>query len=208
MYRRFQKRPYDTTPLAVILDFEIGARVGELVALKSTDIKGSEIHIQRQEVKRYVRNHEGKLKFSHYEVVDYTKIKESDRYVYLTKKALEIINLITETNNKYGNYCEDYLFCRDKSRISKRGVQSRIHDGCKKIGIPVKSAHKIRKTYVSTLVDSQLNIDEVRRQAGHADEKTTYRNYCFNRKTSKETGNIIEDALSKFNDARGYIKVN
>ncbi|MCD7737671.1 MAG: hypothetical protein LUH58_01330 [Lachnospiraceae bacterium] len=55
---------------------------------------------------------------------------------------------------------------------------------------------KVRKTYISALIDSGLNINEIRRLAGHEDERTTYKNYCFNRMTNKETENLLEKALN------------
>lgn len=60
----------------------------------------------------------------------------------------------------------------------------------------VKTSHKIRKTYISTLIDSGLNIDEIRRMAGHTDERTTYGNYCYNRLTNSQTEEKIENALN------------
>ncbi len=59
----------------------------------------------------------------------------------------------------------------------------------------VKTSHKIRKTYISTLIDSGLNIDAIRRFAGHSDERTTYGNYCYNRMTDKQTEEIVENLL-------------
>lgn len=38
MERRLANNPSNTAPLAVLLDFELGVRKGELLALKSTDI--------------------------------------------------------------------------------------------------------------------------------------------------------------------------
>ena len=74
-------------------------------------------------------------------------------------------------------------------------VQSRIIRGCEAIGTITKTAHKIRKTYISSLIDSGLNIDEIRRQAGHSDERTTYGNYCFNRLDVSSTREVIDNAL-------------
>lgn len=72
-----------------------------------------------------------------------------------------------------------------------------IKRGCEFINMDVKTCHKIRKTYISTLIDSGLNIDEIRRMVGHSDERTTYGNYCYNRLTNKETEETIEKAFSR-----------
>ena len=56
--------------------------------------------------------------------------------------------------------------------------------------------HKIRKTYISTLIDNEnININYIRQMVGHADERTTYSNYCFNRKPKDMTENEMEKAL-------------
>ena len=59
-----------------------------------------------------------------------------------------------------------------------------------------KSQHKLRKTFVSKLLDDGINIDEVRRIAGHENEKTTLRNYCYNRYNKTQTEDILEKALA------------
>lgn len=56
-----------------------------------------------------------------------------------------------------------------------------------------KSSHKIRKTYISSLFDSGLNINKIREMAGHEDERTSLNNYCFDRKADKDTENILEE---------------
>ena len=67
---------------------------------------------------------------------------------------------------------------------------------CKEIGIKLKSSHKARKTYISTLIDAGVNINTVRELAGHTDEQTTLHNYCFDRSERSERAARIEKALS------------
>ena len=57
--------------------------------------------------------------------------------------------------------------------------------------------HKIRKTYISALVDSNLiNINTIREMVGHEDERTTLHNYTFNRITDLQTQANMEKALT------------
>lgn len=195
MIRRFNNDTTNTSPLAVILAFEIGVRIGELCALKFEDIDGNYIHIQRQEVREFTPVDGYKMKFSGFEIVDYTKTDDGFRDIYLTETAKQIINVVKKANFKNGELNDSYIFIRNGKNINHYSIQAMILRGCEHLGIRVKSSHKIRKTYISTLIDSGLNIDQIRRMAGHSDERTTYGNYCFNRLTDEETEEKIENAL-------------
>lgn len=196
MIRRYRNNPRNTAPLAVILCFETGVRIGELVCIKMSDIHGNYIRVQRQEVRDFAYVSETQMTFNGFRVVEYTKSSDEYRDVYLTETAKYIINFVQQVNELYGNKYDDYLFVFGKKRINHYGIQTQILRGCKHIMIPTKTAHKIRKTYISALIDAGVNIDEVRRVAGHADERTTYENYCFNRETEEETNEKIEKALN------------
>ena len=59
-----------------------------------------------------------------------------------------------------------------------------------------KSSHKARKTCISTMIDGGVNINTIREMVGHADERTTYNNYCFDRATDAEKHAKIEQAFA------------
>ena len=67
--------------------------------------------------------------------------------------------------------------------------------GCEYIGIPVKTMHKIRKTFASTLLHNGVNISIVKDMLGHADESTTLKHYIFNIEDNSETDDIVLKAL-------------
>lgn len=56
-----------------------------------------------------------------------------------------------------------------------------------------KSNHKIRKTFISSLFDNNMNIDTIRETAGHADERTSLNNYCFNQDDTTELEAKLEE---------------
>lgn len=184
-----------SAPLAIPLLFQIGVRIGELVAIKTTDIQGNYLHIQRMEIKTDKQNSDGSWNPSIRAVVDYTKSEAGDRQIYLTTEARRIIKLIIENNREQGFSDNDFLFLDRRGRINVRAVDARIRKYCRYMGIEKKSCHKVRKTYISTLIDGGVNINEIRKQVGHTDERTTYKNYCFNRLSSFETENALERAL-------------
>ena len=67
---------------------------------------------------------------------------------------------------------------------------------CNKLGIIKKSSHKARKTYISSLLDGNVNVNSVREMAGHRDERTTLSNYYFDRSSDEEKKKMIEAALA------------
>lgn len=100
-----------------------------------------------------------------------------------------------EEINRRNHTSEGYLFNKDGESIKETAVSWRLKKYCKHLGILYKSPHKIRKTYISTLIDDGLNIDTIRRLAGHEDEKTTYGSYCYDRHSSKQVEAQLENAL-------------
>lgn len=164
--------------MAVRLNFYLGLRVAELVALKWKDwcdIKN--LHVVREEVRNQVT----------YEttVVPHTKTN-SDRFVALVPKAIAILNRIPRT--------DEYVFTRNSKRLIAKDVATVLEKYAKDKGVPCKSTHKIRKTYASMLNASGVPLDAIRENLGHADLKTTL-GYIFNPLTEKETYDLIKKAL-------------
>lgn len=201
LYSRYQKRTDCTTPLAILLNFQLGLRIGELVALKWSDIDGNYLHVQRMESGDYEvdAKKDKAVKNKGYKVVDYTKTYAGDRRVYLNNEAKKIIKEIRKSSFKHGHYDDDFIFLTsDKGkRSNSRTITRYLEKICDSIGIINKSNHKIRKTYISSLFDKGINIDTIRRQAGHEDERTSLKNYCFDQHTSKEIENQLESASNK-----------
>lgn len=169
--------------------------MGEIVALKESDIHGNYIHIQKMEVRTVEQMPDGTWSKQEFDVVDHAKSDAGEREVFLSRKAQDILKRIIETNMQHGYSDNGYLFLNENGRIHEKNVDYRIRKYCQHIGISEKSMHRIRKTYISTLIDGGLNINEIRKQAGHEDERTTYGNYCFNRLTDTQTENLMEKAL-------------
>ena len=90
---------------------------------------------------------------------------------------------------------DGYLFVVDGKRIYDTAIRWRVQKYCKKANIVYRSPHKIRKTWISKLIDAKVNINTIRELAGHEDERTTYKNYCYDRKTEKQRQEQMEEAL-------------
>ena len=193
--RHYSKYPANTAALAVMLAFETGVRVGELVAIKDSDISGNILHIQRQESKTYKKNKDGVYSLNQIMVVEHTKSDAGDRKIPLTKEAQEIIAEIKYRNMINGESCDGYLFVKGGKRIKSRAVVYQVDRCLNALSMEHRSIHKVRKTFVSALIDGGVNINEIRKIVGHADVKTTYDCYCYNRYGEEETRNQIQNAL-------------
>lgn len=91
---------------------------------------------------------------------------------------------------------EGYIFSMTDSHCPYSATLKCFYKYCRRNGITPKSSHKARKTYISTLLAEGVNINTVRQMVGHADERTTYNSYCFDRCDKSEREELIEAALS------------
>lgn len=168
----------DTSFLAVKLNFLLGLRVGELVALKWEDYSDmNHLHIVREEVRNQNTNT--------YEVVEHTKTN-SDRFVVLVPKAINILQKVKRSS--------DYIFTRNGERLTSRQVAYVLEKYAERQGVAIKSTHKMRKTYASNLNASGVPLDCIRELLGHSNLNTTL-GYIYNPLTEKETYNLIAKAL-------------
>ncbi|MEI3221539.1 MAG: hypothetical protein V8S01_05810 [Dorea sp.] len=85
----YENKPEVTTPLAVILLFYLGLRVGEVVALREADIKDDRLIVRRTESRSFKTENE----------VDYM---QSGRYGCRTYK-----NLSRTQRNIFGSGCTE-----------------------------------------------------------------------------------------------------
>ena len=164
--------------LAVYLNFYLGLRVGELVALRWEEIEDSNLHVCREEIlNRDTRE---------YEIVEHTKTY-TDRYIFLSSKAQEILKMIPPDNN-------EYLFVRDGNRLHTRQIAYVLEKYAKDNNLDTKSTHKMRKTFASLLNAAGIPLDAIRELLGHSRLSTTL-GYLFNPLTDEETRELIEKAF-------------
>ena len=188
------KSKQTTTSLMVIFLFETGMRSGEVTALKWSDIKDGKIHVQREEVEDYLLNEESKPIPNGFKILPHTKSEAGDRWIPLTSRAWFVLDTVKKHNEDRGWYDDDFIFLNIKThkRTSTETLSTYIEKACKRSGIPVKRAHKIRKSFISSCIDHNINLDTVRRIVGHEDEKVTLHNYLYDRSDDQEILNQLE----------------
>lgn len=168
----------DTAFLAVRLNFYLGLRVGELVALKWEDWEEeTTLHIIREEV----REHENNTRY----VADHTKT-HLDRFVAVPPKAIGLLKQIPRES--------EYIFVRNGERITSRQIAYILEKYAERQGLQTKSTHKMRKTYASVLASNGVPLDAIRELLGHTDLSTTL-GYIYNPLPEKDTYELISKAL-------------
>lgn len=171
----------DTAPYAILLSFQLGLRVSELIALKWSDITKDTIHIQRQEIIYDVYDDDlNKIKSSVHEIVEYTKTEAGDRILPLTPEAKHILDKIKEWNAIH-KLKSDFIFVNTKKRnFDRQRINTCLYSYCEKVDIIKKSSHKIRRSVISNLLDNLANKKAVQEFAGHENIETTLNSYYKN----------------------------
>lgn len=178
--KKFKKN--QLIPLSCIFQFFTGVRIGELCALRYSDIKGNKIIVQRM------------VKVSG-KVIERTKGGYGDREIPLFSKSIEVINACKKRQREEG-ITTDYIFSMDKKPLNHTSARKAWYKYSKRLNLNTeKSSHKARKTFISKLIDSGINLNRVRQIAGHIDERTTLNNYCFDRSPDTKVIEQLEEAF-------------
>lgn len=181
----------DILNLGIILMFCTGIRVGELVAIKWCDITDNSIKIRRTEI-----SYKNSVGENICEIRDYPKTEAGIRTVYVPAEFSSIMRRLRLLSGS-----QEYVFCQDGNNIRAMQIRKRLYLICKRTGIKKKSPHKLRKTYVSILLDNGIDKRLVQDVAGHAQIATSERNYHRNRKSDQKKEQILSD-LPEFKNVK------
>lgn len=171
----------DVHCMAMLLLFVTGIRIGELVALEKTDIgDDNSIRISKSETRYNLSDGSG----DHYEITQNPKTEAGYRRVYLPESASWIIDWMRSREG-------DYIFMFSGHRLTTAAVRSKMYRICDKAGVGRKSPHKLRKTYLSIMLDEKLDKRLITDQVGHTDIRTSEAYYHKNRKTAAKKVAIL-----------------
>ena len=174
----------DIWNLGLLLQFQTGARIGEIAALKKEDIRKQSILIRRTEVKVKV---DDKWKLV---VSELPKTDAGYREIILPPSAAWTIEKILELNPD-----GEYLFMDKGKRIRENTYNKRLNLICDKLNLAHRTTHKIRKTYGTTLLDNEVTDSFVAEQMGHTDVSTTRKLYYYSNKNYQTKIHQISEAI-------------
>ena len=182
----YLKSKPDIYNLGILLTFQTGLRVGELSTLKPQDLFRRIIKIRCTEDKYRDENNKWIVT-----VKEHAKPDAGNRDLIISTTAQETLDKILALNPT-----GEYLFEHGGKRIRGNTFNKRLSLICKELNIPHRTMHKIRKTYGTTLIDSDVDEGFITEQMGHSDISTTKKLYYFSNKTSKNKEKQIENAIS------------
>lgn len=160
MYGKFWET-HDPVFAQILFQDFTGLRIGELTALRWSDLTEKGLHVTCEEV--YDRF--GGCDKRRYRVVHHTKTY-TDRYVTLPDQATDLL--------KHLDSSTEFIFSRKETgRITSRQVTYQLEKYAKVEDLQVKRSHKTRKTYASNLAAGGIQLDKIRTQLGHASLRTT-----------------------------------
>lgn len=184
--------------LALVLNFYLGLRVGELAALKfkDFDLNNKILKVERTQVKYFPRNENGERSNTMiYAIVSDLKTENAFRYVPLTDECIRLYQFIKEHHQTRG-YKSEYICYDGKDTILERSVSRTLTRLCVLCGVEHINSHRIRKTYASSLHNQNIPTRVISDLMGHADTSTTEKIYILGYEDINIYRNQIENALS------------
>ncbi|MBQ8519174.1 MAG: tyrosine-type recombinase/integrase [Agathobacter sp.] len=187
--------------LSILLNFQLGLRVGELCTLKKSDVHFNTKEILIDRTERSYRPCElvdGKIvrhKTVHIVAEGDTKCG-SNRTLSLTNESVSILKECFELH-KMMNINSEFLFINSKEKHVPRERYNEILEYyCKKVFIDKKSIHKTRKTTLTRLFEAGLSLEEVMEISGHRDKNTLLKHYIFTMNKKETKKERVSEALS------------
>lgn len=182
----YLKNHPDMLNLGILLTLETGVRVGELLALKRSDLKGDVLQIRRHEHRHFDEN--GKVIYT---VKEFAKTDAGVRDIILSKTGMETMKKLLEINDKY-----EYIFTSPLAvRYRASTINRRLDSVLEKLHMRHRSMHKLRKSYCTMLLNAGCDDTIVMSQMGHASVETSRRYYYYCNRSEEYQKEKIEEAV-------------
>lgn len=154
---------------AIELAIYTGMRIGELTGLKWEDILEEEDCILIRRSEKYDR------KEKKYYISDTKTCKQ--RMFPLSDDSRRVLNQVKKVSIKNG-FLGEYVFMNQDGKIHSVSIDHCLRYRCKKLGIPEKSIHAIRRTLNSTLRTAGVSSVIAASLLGHTEE-VNEQNYTY-----------------------------
>lgn len=151
------KKSDDFYSLAILLDFHLVLRIGELKGLKWSDIAGNSIHIQRfvNDKNKIIEDIKGHA-------------REGRRIMPLTATAQMVLQRL-----KVLNPDSEYILIRNGQPLSTCTFNRHLKKCCEELGIEYRSSHKLRFSTASIMYKNGLPLPALQKYLGHSNLSMT-----------------------------------
>ena len=170
--------------LAILFVLNQGLRVGELCAVKYSDLSGDTLHICRM-----LRDQGMKCR----EIIPFTK-GYRQRMIPLSEESKKVIQYTRNLQEKLG-ISSDYIFSTDGNCLPYRTPGRALSILCRDLGIPHRHIHSIRKTVITVLVDSDCYTPATIAKIMGNSVSVILKNYYYNREDMDSICSSYETAL-------------
>lgn len=157
----------DMTGLCVLLVLNTGLRLGEICALRKSDIDFHSGFLRIERSAARVREESGTRL-----VVQSPKSNSSVRLVAVPNDMLELMKTATMSIRE-----DSYLLTNTDMPMEPRTLQYRYRKLLEHCGIRYRNFHALRHTYATRCMESGVDIKSLSELLGHADIRTTLQTY-------------------------------
>jgi len=178
--------------LAISFAFRMHMRIGELVAIKKTDVLENSLLVERSRRRKQYLKDDLSFTKPEYEIEDRIKGNKfkSGRKINLPSKAREIAMRVAEL------YPEgEYLFMKNGEPIKGHAFNRYLKKICDKLNITYLPSHQIRFTNATALAEAGVKINQLSHDLLHSQVSTTYR-YIRQREMDDESKALASEVLN------------
>lgn len=157
----------DLTGLGVLLTLNSGLRLGELCALRWSDIDlhAGFLRVEREVQRLYEKGHTRLA-------VQPPKSESSRRRIPLPADMLSL--LAAHRPENAGSVC---LLTGSSDALEPRTMQNRYRSLLKRAGVPYRNFHALRHTYATRCIEQYVDVKSVSEMLGHSDVRITLQTY-------------------------------
>lgn len=168
--------------LALLMNFYLGLRIGELASLSFSDfdLTNKCVRITKNLVKYYPRDEEGRRSATmQYIISDDLKTKTAKRVLPLTDECVYLYEKLLQYHHDM-NWKSEFICYDGTDVIMSRSLDRTLRRLCQLCGIQHINSHRIRKSYASVLHMSGIPTRVISDLMGHVDMETTEHCYILN----------------------------
>lgn len=190
---------YRIAPIFMVMLYT-GLRIGEALALKETCIDREKRIITIKKQMAYVQKRDENLNRLSGSVIEKEpKTSSSDREILLVPQAEYWIDRMIDMNRKFNKYNSEYIFVNKFGRVPSKGsVNTFWKQTLSALNIPQCTPHKLRKTFITVLINNGIKIADVSKMVGHKSKITTINSYLVSEYDDNDSSELVDNMEKAF----------